>query len=198
MKKKGGIFSTIILIVLLFGLLGGLIVGALYLTNGGRTDIRLYDIVTDDKIIDNTQFYLRDDNTPLKFKAIPKIDKIKIQDLKVRAVPSVNSDSAYIQFFDGERRKLSNCKDFTAMFNIDINNDMITVSTDWNINKYLANYYVLQENQIELIDFKSGVLSYIDLQFIIGDLTISCGLIDFVSVTEIVIDNDNILIEGEL
>lgn len=196
MKKQSGIFSTILLVLLLIALLVGLICGALYLTNGGLTDVRLIDIVTEDnKIIDNTTIYMRDDNSIVTFKAVSKLPNKKMPDIKVVAIPNNNADTVQV-IVAGELRKLSNCKNFTAMFDIEVKDNIITVSTDWDIQGYLADYNLKNRDEIEILDFKSGINSYIDLQFVVGDLKIACNLIDEITVKSVDIDKDNILIKG--
>lgn len=196
MKKQSGILSTILLVLLLISLLCGLIFGVLYLTNGGITDVRMIDIVTEDnKIIDNALIYMRDDNSVVTFKAVTKLPNQKMSDIRVVAVPNVNADSVQV-IVDGELRKLSSCKNFTAMFDVEVKDNIITVSTDWDMQGYLAEYNLKNRDQIEILNFKSGINSYIDLQFSIGDLKITCNLIDQIVVKSVVIDKDNIFIEG--
>lgn len=191
MKKTG---STIIYILFVILLLGGAIAGILYLTNGGTTAPRLFDIKLNDTIIDGQQIGLSHSNS-LEFVVTSKIGDKLPSNIQVRVLPNENAEKIFYTIGDLEYT-LSALGDFSGMFNIVNNKDKITISSDWNLIDFLADYHVVSTELITLNDYVEGKFAFVDLFFISGDLTVKCSLIEHVNVTGVELDNNSIIVGG--
>lgn len=186
MSKTGGIILYVLMVILI---LGGVIGGAVYLTNGGTTAVRTFNVLVDGGLIDNQTISMRDDNTPVVFN-IESLLTDKAPSVKVRAVPNANADKVNISVGDKPYR-LSACKDFTGLFNIEYIDGEIKISSDFNFQSFLKNYFASEE------DAKVKGLteqSYITLIFTSGKVEIKCDVIRHTTVTDVALDTESIII----
>lgn len=191
MKKTG---ATIIYILFVILLLGGAIAGILYLTNGGITSPRLFDIKLNNTIIDGQQIGLSRSNS-LEFVVDSKLGQKLPSNLQLRVLPNENAEKITYTIGDLEYT-LSALDDFSGMFKIVNNKENITISSDWNLINFLADYHLVSAKSIKLRDYVEGKLAFIDLYFVSADLTIKCSLIEHVNVTEVGLDNSTIVVGG--
>lgn len=189
MKKTG---AKIIYMLFVIMLLGGVIAGILYLTNGGTTAPRLFDITYNNEIIDGQIITMANADKAVTFNAESKLDKSELLKLQVRALPNDNAKKVMFAI-NGDTFNLVACKDLTALFNIEINNNKIIVSSDWNMKKFLADYFAVSVDEVEMLEYEQGVFSFVDLHFILDKTTVKCGLFEFVRVDNIELDNENII-----
>lgn len=188
MKKTGGIIVYVLLVVLV---LGGVIGVVIYLTNGGTTSVRTFNILLGEELIDNQTISIRDDKTPVVFK-IQSLLTDKAPTVKVRAVPNANADTVNVTA-GGSVYRLSDCKDFTGLFNIEYLDGAIKISSDFNFQSFLKNYFASEE------DAKVKGLtedSYITLIFTSGKTEIKCDVIRHLTVKGVSIDTESIVIGG--
>lgn len=190
MKKTG---STIIYILFVILLLGGAIAGLLYLTNGGTTAPRLFDVKHNDTNIDGQIVTLSNFNEPVEFVITSKIGDKLPSNIQVRVLPNENAKKVMFAI-NGDTYNLVTCKDLTALFSIEINENNITVSSDWNMKKFLADYFAVTVDEVEILEYEQGVFSFVDLHFIVDKTTVKCGLFEFVRVDNIELDNENIIV----
>lgn len=191
MKKTG---ATIIYILFVVLLLGGTIAGVLYLTNGGTTAPRLFDIKLNDTIIDGQQINLSRSKS-LEFNVVSKIGQKLPSNLQLRVLP--NELAQKISYSIGNLEyTLDSCNDLSALFDITYNENKIIISSDWNLIKFLADYHVVSAESISLNDYVEGKFAFVDLCFISGDLSVKCSLIEFINVTEVELDKSSIVIGG--
>lgn len=190
MKKTG---ATIIYILFVILLLGGAIAGLLYLTNGGTTAPRLFDITYNNENVDGQVITMANADKAVTFNAESKLDKSELLKFQVRALPNDNAKKVMFAI-NGDTYNLVACKDLTALFNIEINNNKIIVSSDWNMKKFLANYFAVSVDEVEMLEYEQGVFSFVDLHFILDKTTVKCGLFEFVRVDNIELDNENIIV----
>lgn len=191
MKKTG---ATIIYILFVVLLLGGAIAGLLYLTNGGTTSPRLFDIKLNDSIIDGQQIGLSRSKS-LEFVVASKIGQKLPANLQLRVLPNENAEKISYSIGDLEYT-LSVIDDFSGMFRIVNNNETVTISSNWNLINFLADYHLVSAESIKLRDYVEGKLAFIDLYFVSADLTIKCSLIEHVNVSEVGLDNSTIVVGG--
>lgn len=190
MKKTG---ATIVYIIFVILLLGGAVAGLLYLTNGGTTAPRLFDITYNNENVDGQVITMANADKAVTFNAESKLDKSELLKLQVRALPNDNAKKVMFAI-NGDTYNLVACKDLTALFNIEINNNKIIVSSDWNMKKFLANYFAVSVDEVEMLEYEQGVFSFVDLHFILDKTTVKCGLFEFVRVDNIELDNENIIV----
>lgn len=192
MKKTG---AKIIYMLFVIMLLGGVIAGVLYLTNGGTTSPRLFDIKFNEENIDRQVIAMSDADKAVKFKAEGKLEKDKVLKIQVRALPNENAKKVKFAI-NGEIYNLVACKDLTDLFNIEIHENNITVSSNWNMKKFLADYFVVPIDNVEILEYGQGAYSFVDLIFTVGSINVKCGLLEFVRVGKLELDNENIIIGG--
>lgn len=192
MKKTG---ATIIYILFVILLLGGAIAGLLYLTNGGTTAPRLFDVKYNDTNIDGQIVTLSNFNKPVEFVITSKIGEKLPSNIQVRALPNENAKK--ISYSIGALDyTLDSCNDLSDMFNIVIEDNKVTVSSEWKLAEFLANYYAEPIESIVFNEYLQGSFSFVDLCFISGDLTVKCSLLEYVNVAGVEFDNDTIFIGG--
>lgn len=186
MSKTGGIIVYALMVILV---LGGVIGGAVYLTNGGTTAVRTFNVLVDGGLIDNQIISIRDDNTPVIF-SIESLLTDKAPSVKVRAVPNANADKVNISVGDKPYR-LSACKDFTGLFDIEYVDDEIKISSNFDFQSFLKNYFASEEDaEIKGLTEQS----YITLIFTSGKVEIECDVIRHRAVTDVAIDTESIII----
>lgn len=186
MSKTGGIILYALLVVMV---LGGVIGGAVYLTNGGTTSVRTFNVLVDGGLIDNQTISMHDDNTPVVFN-IESLLTDKAPSVKVRAVPNANADKVNISVGDKPYR-LSACKDFTGLFNIEYLDGEIKVSSDFDFQSFLKNYFASEEDaEVKGLTEQS----YITLIFTSGNVEIKCDVIRHRAVTDVALDTESIII----
>lgn len=192
MKKTG---AKIIYMLFVIMLLGGVIAGILYLTNGGTTSPRLFDIKFNNENIDRQVIAMSEADKAVNFKAEGKLEKDKVLKIQVRALPNENAKKVKFAI-NGEIYNLVACKDLTDLFNIEINENNITVSSNWDMKKFLADYFVVPIDKVEILEYGQGAYSFVDLIFTVGSINVKCGLLEFIRVGNIELDNENIVIGG--
>lgn len=190
MKKTG---AKIIYMLFVIMLLGGVIAGVLYLTNGGTTSPRLFNITYNNENVDGQVITMANADKAVAFKAESKFDDSKILKLQVRALPNDNAKKVMFAI-NNNTYNLIACKDLTALFNIEINENKIIVSSDWNIKNFLADYFAVVEDEVEMLEYEQGIFSFVDLHFTVEKTTVKCGLFEFVRVDNIELDNDSIIV----
>lgn len=192
MKKTG---AKIIYMLFVIMLLGGVIAGILYLTNGGTTSPRLFDIKFNNENIDRQVIAMSEADKAVNFKAEGKLEKDKVLKIQVRALPNENAKKVKFAI-NGEIYNLVACKDLTDLFNIKVNENNITVSSNWDMKKFLADYFVVPIDKVEILEYGQGAYSFVDLIFTVGSINVKCGLLEFIRVGNIELDNENIVIGG--
>lgn len=186
MSKTGGIIVYALMVILV---LGGVIGGAVYLTNGGTTSVRTFNVLFNGEVIDNQTISMRDDNTPVTFN-IESLLAENAPSVKVRAVPNANADKVNISVGDKPYR-LSACKDFTGLFNIEYADGAITISSNFDFKSFLKNYFASEEDaEVKGLTEQS----YITLIFTSGKVEIKCDVIKHTTVTDVAIDTESIII----
>lgn len=186
MSKTGGIIVYALMVILV---LGGVIGGAVYLTNGGTTSARTFNVLVADGLIDNQTISMRDDNTPVTFN-VESLLADKAPTVKVRAVPNANADKVNISVGDKPYR-LSACKDFTGLFNIEYVDNTIAISSDFDFQSFLKNYFDAETNaEVKGLTEQS----YITLIFTSGKVDIKCDVIRHRAVTDVAIDTESVII----
>lgn len=186
MKNTGGIIVYALMVILV---LCGVIGGAVYLTNGGTTSARTFNVLVNGELIDSQTISMRDDNTPVVFN-IESLLTDKAPSVKVRAVPNANADTVNVTV-SGSVYRLSDCKDITELFHIDYLDGEITISSTFDFSTFLTKYFASESNAVV-----SGMTedSYITLIFTSGKTEIKCNIIRHLSVNEVNIDKDCIII----
>lgn len=191
MKKKTG---SVLYIFLALLLIIGIVVGALYFTNGGTTEPRLFDIKLNNVNVDGLQIEMSS-NDILEFVIISKLGSKKPDNLQLKIVP--NDLAKNVRFtIENREYNLYGLKDLSGLFNVTYDDNKIKVSTDWNLIDFLVDYYVTTSDLVTLNDYKESAFSFIDLHFCSSDLVIKCSLIQVVFVTEILFDKDNVIFNG--
>lgn len=186
MSKTGGIIVYALMVVLV---LGGVIGAAIYLTNGGTTSVRTFNVLFNGELIDNQTISMRDNNTPVIFN-IESLLTDKAPTVKVRAVPNANAEKVNISV--GEKPyRLSACKDFTGLFNIEYADGAITISSNFDFQSFLKDYFASEEDaEVKGLTEQS----YITLIFTSGKVDIKCDIIRHTTVTDVAIDTESIVI----
>lgn len=192
MKKTGGIIVyAVLVLVVLAGTIGGII----YTTNGGTTNARLFDVKLNAVNIDGQVIPISNLSKPLNFNIVPKLGQKLPSGLQVRALP--NNEARNIAFtVSGEKHTLSACKDITALFNISKNNDTVSISSDWDLIGFLADYYVVERDAIVFINYIPGAFSFVDLCFMSGNVIIKCALVEYIDVVGVELESDTVIIGG--
>lgn len=186
MSKTGGIIVYALMVVLV---LGGAIGGAVYLTNGGTTNARTFNVLVDGGLVDNQTISIRDDNTPVTFN-IESLLTDKTPTVKVRAVPNANAEKVNISVGDKPYR-LSACKDFTGLFNIEYIDGAINISSKFDFKSFLKDYFAAEEDaEVKGLTEQS----YITLIFTSGKIDIKCEVIRHTTVTDVALDTESIII----
>lgn len=188
MRKTGGVIVYALLVVMV---LGGVIGGAVYLTNGGTTSARTFNVLVDGGLIDNQTIAMRDDNTPVTFN-VESLLTDKAPTVKVRAVPNANADTVNVTV-NGSVYRLSDCKDTTGLFNIEEVDGTIAISSTFDFSTFLTKYFASESNAIV-----SGMTEdrYITLIFTSGKTEIKCDVIRHLTVKDVAIDTESIVIGG--
>lgn len=186
MSKTGGIIVYVLMVILV---LGGVIGGAVYLTNGGTTSVRTFNVLVDGGLIDNQTISIRDDNTPVTFN-IESLLSDKAPTVKVRAVPNANADKVNISVGDKPYR-LSACKDFTGLFNIEYIDNTIMISSNFDFQSFFKDYFA-SDTDAEVKGLTEQ--SYITLIFTSGKVEIKCDVIRHTTVTDVALDTESIII----
>lgn len=189
MKKSIGIIVYALLVVLvLLGVIGGVI----YLTNGGTTNIRTFNILLDGELIDNQVVSMRDDNTPIVFE-VNSLIKDKMSTVTVRAEPNNNADLVSVTAGDNPYR-LSDCKDLSSLFNINYDGNTIIISSVFDFSTYLADYFQAKSAVVSGLNY--GKENYITLIFSAGKTEIKCSILNLVSAKSVELDTESIVIGG--
>lgn len=188
MGKTGGIIVYALMVILV---LGGVIGGVIYLTNGGTTSVRTFNVLLNGGLIDNQTISMRDDNTPVVFN-IESLLTDKAPSVKVRAVPNANADTVNVTV-GGSVYRLSDCKDITGLFNIEEVDGAIAISSKFDFSTFLTKYFVSESNAVV-----SGMTedSYITLIFTAGKTEIKCDIIKHTTVMNVELDTESIVIGG--
>lgn len=184
--------SLITMIILTIVIIAGAVGGIAYATNGLTTDLRGFDVYNDGKLVDGNTYVLKNDNTPVEFEIKKKMPNLDLKNLTYKIIANKNASSVRIKLNEKIKYSLSYCKDFAPMFDIKIDNDKITISTDWNLVEFLKNYY---NSPIELQGFESGKKAYFDIIFSIGKSSVCCSFLEYIGIDNIELDKDSVLLE---
>lgn len=195
-KNKTSKASLIAMIILTIVIIVGAVGGIAYATNGLTTDLRGFDVLQDGKIIDGKTFELRNDKTPIEFEIRAKTPNLDISGITCKVTANSNSSNVNVTA-DSEIFSLTNCNDYARLFDIKIENEKVTISTEWKLIEFLANYYNVSFEKIKLDGFEYGKKAYFDLNFIIGKVKVSCSMIDYITIADIQLNENSILLDKE-
>lgn len=189
MKKTGGIIVYALIVILV---LVGVIGGAVYLTNGGTTSVRTFNVLFNGDLIDKQTIGIRDDNTPVTF-SIESLLTDKVPTVTVRAEPNNNADLVNITAGSAVYR-LSDCKDLTSLFNINYDGNTVTISSNFDFSTFLADYFQVESAVVSGMSY--GKENYITLIFSAGKTEIKCSILNLVSAKSVELDTESIVIGG--
>lgn len=189
--KKINIGSIIIGIILLIVLIGA--IGAISLTtNGGKNDIRLFDIQYNNENIDGAIINIRNDGTPTVFQIVPKIPNDKITDIEVKIYPHKDNAETVAIKYGNKTDKLTAISDLTDLFNIEYGDNSISISSTWNLEEIIAKKFDIDKTTVEVTNFNEGI-DYLVINFTKNKTTIKSSIVRLIVADDIILDTDKII-----
>lgn len=190
-KAKPAIILILIAAIVIVGL-----VGVLYYFFNKEDIVAVdFDVYHKGEVVNDKNYQFRP-GVILQFDVKSETADIA-KNLKVRVAPSDLTKTIVVTYGDSSI-KLSEIKHLTDIFEITIDGTTVSVTSQWDIKGYFAEFFgVAEENVAISPNYVDDRDCYYILEFIVGKSKVTCGLLSFHEVNDLEISNDSIIV-GEL